>query len=126
MVFIALMQVAISYLFGQYLRSVWMFIRSSTWWEDVVLNHFGPCDWRENFRECKTTFDYLCHNLQPLFQKANTSMRRPVSVERCVAVTLWMPRVLQYCPLFGLARYTVCQIVHKTCKAISIQCTLTS
>ena len=96
--------------------------RSSTWWDDVVLNRFGPRDWRENFRISKASFDYLCHNLKPLIEKANTSMRRPVSVERRVAVTLWILATPSECRsvshLFGLARCTVCLIVHETCKAI--------
>jgi len=92
MTFTALLQVALSFLCGWHSRSVWMFVRSSVWWDDVVLNRFGPCDWKENFRVSKATatFDYLCHNLQPLIQKASTNMRRPVSVERHVAVTLWI------------------------------------
>ena len=90
MVFTVLLQAEISYLFGRHPRSVWMFVRLSKWWEDVVLSRFHPCDWRENFRVGKATFDYPCHNLLSLIQKANTSMRRPVSVERRVTVTLWV------------------------------------
>ena len=67
-----------------------MFIRSSTWWNDVVLNSFGPGDWRDNFHVSKQTFDYLCHKLQPLIEKQNTNMRKPISVERHVAITLWI------------------------------------
>lgn len=97
-------------------------VRSSTWWDDVVLNRFGPRDWRENFRISKATFDYLCRNLKPLIEKANTSIRRPVSVERRVAVTLWIlatpSEYRNVSHLFGLARCTVCVIVHETCKVI--------
>ena len=104
-----------------------MLVRLSVWSDDVVLNRFGPRDWKENFRVSKATFDYLCHNLQPLIQKASTSMRRPVSVERRVAVTLWiLATPSEYCSvahLFGLARCTVCQIVHETCKASICQLT---
>ena len=93
-------------------------VRSSTWWDDVVLNRFGPRDWRENFRISKASFDYLCHNLKLLIEKANTSMSRPVSVERRVAVTLWIlatpseNRSVSH--LFGLQ----CLVVHETYKAI--------
>jgi len=79
---------AVFFLFGRQNRSLWMFVRPSTWWDDVVLNSFGPCDWRYNFHIGKETFDYLCHKLQPLIEKQNTNMRRPVSVERCVAILL--------------------------------------
>ena len=47
--FITIMQAAIFFMFGRHDRSVWMFLRSSTWWEDIVLGNFGPRDWRENF-----------------------------------------------------------------------------
>ena len=98
-----------------------MFVRSSTWWEDVVLKSFGPRNWRENFQVSKATFDYICYNLKSLVGKQNTSMRRLVSVERRVAITLWIPTPSEYCSiahLFGIARCTVCVIVHETCKAI--------
>ena len=114
-----LLQAAYSFLFGRNARSVWMYVRSSTWWDDVVLNRFSPRDWRENFRVSKATFDYLCHNLQPLIQKADANMRRPVLVEQRVAVTLWIlatpSEYRSVAHLFGKARCTVCQIVHKTC-----------
>jgi len=122
MMFVALLQVAISCLFERHDRSIWMFVRLSMWWDDVVLNRFGPRDWKENLRIGKATFDYLCHNLQPLIQKQTTNMMRPVSVERCVAVTLWIlatpSKYRSIAHLFGLARCTVCQIVHETSKAI--------
>lgn len=92
-------------------------VRSSTWWDGVVLNRFGPHDW-ENFRITKAMFDCLCHNLRPLIEKENINMRRPVSVEGCVAVTLWilaMPSEYHSVShLFDLARCTVCPIVHET------------
>ena len=99
-----------------------MFVRSLIWWEDVVLNSFGPRDWRNNFRVSKQTFNYLCHKLQPLNEKQNTNMRRPVSVERRVAILLWiLATSSEYhtvSHLFGLARCTVCVIVYETCRAI--------
>ena len=49
LLFFVMMQAAISFLFGRRDRNVWMFVRSFTWWEDAVLNSFGPRDWRETF-----------------------------------------------------------------------------
>ena len=40
--FITIMQAAISFMFGRRDRSVWMFLRLSTWWEDIILGNFGP------------------------------------------------------------------------------------
>ena len=37
-------------------RLVWMLPRSSNWWEDIVINNFGPHDWIQNFRMSKELF----------------------------------------------------------------------
>ena len=50
----------------------------------------GSRDWLENFRVSRATFNYLCEQLRPLIEKETTVMRRPVSVERRVAITLWI------------------------------------
>ena len=103
-------------------RSLWIHSRSSQWWEDVVLGNFGPHDWMENFRMSRETFQYLCDQLRPLIQKQNTRMRRSVSTERRVAITLWVlatpAEYRSVAHLFGLARCTVCQIMNETCRAI--------
>ena len=111
-----------SHLFIRNARSVWMHSRSSHWWEDVVLGNFGECDWIENFRMSRETFHYLCNQLRPLIQKQNTRMRRSLSTERRVAITLWVlatpGEYRSVAHLFRLARCTVCQIVNETCRAI--------
>ena len=38
--------------------SVWVLLRSSHWWEDVVLSNFSAHDWIENFRVSRDTFQY--------------------------------------------------------------------
>ena len=105
-------------------RSVWMHTRSTRWWEDV-LGHFVPHDWMENFRMSRETFQYLCDQLRPLVQKQNTRMRRPVSTEHRVAITLWVlatpAEYRSVAHLFGLARCTVCKIVNETCRAIVLK-----
>ena len=49
-------------------------------------------------------------------------MRRPLSVQRRVAVSLWcLATPTEYrtvAHLFGIRRSTVCEIVHETCRAI--------
>ena len=103
-------------------RTIWMHPRSSTWWDDVVLKSFGPRDWLDNFRVSHTTFNYLCDQLKPLIEKQTTVMRRPVSVARRVAITLWVlatpSEYRTIAHLFGIARCTVCVIVKETCQAI--------
>jgi len=103
-------------------RIIWMHPRSSNWWENVVLQSFGPRDWLDNFRVSRETFHYLCEQLRPLIQKKTTVMRRPESVPRRIAITLWVQatpseyRTIAH--LFGIARCTVCVIVKETCEAI--------
>ena len=67
-------------------RSIWAAPRSSQWWEQVVLDNFGPHDWMENFRMSRHTFQYLCNQLRSVIQKQDTRMRTSVSVERRVAI----------------------------------------
>ena len=70
----------------------------------------------------KSTFDYLCTELQPLITRETTVLREPVSVEERVAVTLWrLATNVEYrtiASLFGLGRPTVCTVVLDTCHAI--------
>ena len=109
-------------LFVPHPRSVWVLPRSSHWWEDVVLSNFSAHDWVENFRVSRDTFQYLCDQLRPLIRKQDTRMRKSVSTERRVAITLWVlatpAEYRSVAHLFGLARCTVCKIVNETCRAI--------
>ena len=96
--------------------------RSSQWWEYVVLRTFTHLDWMENFRVSKETFMYICGNLRPIIERQDTKLRKAICVEHRVAITLWC---LATCGeyrtighLFGIARCTVCVIVHDTCKAL--------
>ena len=104
------------------LRLVWMVLCSLTWWENVVLNTFSQHDWMQNFRTSGNTFYYLCTQLKPLLEKQTTRLRTPVSVERHVAITLWvLATTAEYhtiATLFGVVRCTLCLIIHETCIAI--------
>ena len=86
------------------------------------MSTFTDSDWIETFRICKETFLYLCAKLKPAIERQDTRMRQAICVEHQVALTLLCLascsdyRVLGH--LFGIARSTVCVIVHDTCKAI--------
>ena len=103
-------------------RQLWAFPRSSNWWENIVLNNFGPHDWMQNFRMSRESFYYLCNQLKNLLEKQTTRLRKPLSVEQRVAITLWvLATPVEYrtvAHLFGIARCTVCVVVHETCEAI--------
>ena len=70
----------------------------------------------------KETFLFLSEKLKPLIQRKDTRLRNALCVSHRVAITLWC---LATCGeyrtighLFGVARSTVCVIVHDTCEAI--------
>ena len=98
------------------------FLRSSHWWEYVVLRTFTATDWIENFRISRETFLFICEKLRPHIERQNTRLRRAISVEKRLAITLWcLATCSEYRTighLFGVARCTVCVIVHDTCAAI--------
>ena len=96
--------------------------RLSNWWEDVVLNNFGQHDWMQNFRMSKQSFDYLCGQLKDVLEKQTTKLRKPLTVQQRVAITLWvLANTSEHhtvAHLFGVARCMVCVVVHEICEAI--------
>ena len=96
------------------------FYRCSLWWDYIVLQTFQEHDWKKNFRIIKPTFMYLCNTM---LQHQDTVFRKAISVEKRVAVTLWcLATCAEYRTignLFGIARCTVCVIVHQTVDAIA-------
>ena len=83
---------------------------------------FTTRDWVENFRMSKSTFIYLCQQLESTLCRQDTVFRRAISVEKRVAVTLWcLATPCEYrtiAHLFGIGRSTVCEIVQETCELI--------
>ena len=96
--------------------------RSTHWWEYVILQTSGSHDWIENFRMKKETFQYLCSQLRPSIERRDTRLRSAITVEQRVAITLWcLATPVEYrtiAHLFGVARSTVCEIVHETAHSI--------
>ena len=103
-------------------RTIWMYERSAHWWNQIVLETFTDSDWLENFNVSRTTFVYLFRELEPVIAKKRTRFRRPISVQKRVAITLCvLATTIEYrtaTHLFGVARCTVCCIVQETCKYI--------
>ena len=88
-------------------RVVWVKERSTYGWERIVNITFTPNDWVENFQMSRTTFTYLC----------NTVMRKAISVEQKIALTLWrLATTTDHCiigHLFGVSKTAVCFIVKR-------------
>ena len=84
---------------------------------------FSADDWIANFRVSKETFMYICTKLRPIIERQDTRMRHSICVAHRVGITLWcLATPCEYRTighLFGVARCTVCVIVHDTCRAIN-------
>ena len=76
---------------------------------------------RPNFRIGKATFRLLCTQLCASFQRRDV-VRRPLSVEERIAITLWRLRTnIEYrsiAHLFGVGLSTVCVVVYEVCASI--------
>ena len=46
-------------------KSQWMKVRSSDWWERVVLKEFTDLDWKKDFRMTQSSFMKLCNLIEP-------------------------------------------------------------
>ena len=62
--------------------------RTGVWWCNFTRNIVVPEEWRENFRMSRDSFYVLCNELRPFIERQTTHLRKPISVEKQVAVTL--------------------------------------
>ena len=107
---------------GPAVRRLWVKERSAHWWEQVVNSSFTQTDWLENFRVSEETFLYLCNELRNSITRTDTAMRKAISVEQRVALTLWFLstgsdyRTIGH--LFGVSKSTVCIVTKEVCHSI--------
>ncbi|XP_033107921.1 protein ANTAGONIST OF LIKE HETEROCHROMATIN PROTEIN 1-like [Anneissia japonica] len=72
----------------------------------------------------RPTFMYLCELLDPHICRESNTFGKNLSTQKCVAITIY--RLATNCDLrtvanlFGVARSTVCTVVHSVCKAIVV------
>ncbi|GFS31286.1 putative nuclease HARBI1 [Trichonephila inaurata madagascariensis] len=113
-------------------RRMWAKVRSSEWWERIVLQSWDDDDFKENFRvssiaDSTTNFDFswrtfqhICDRLKPQIKKH--FIRKNIFVERRVAVTLVKlgssGELRTVANLFVIARCTACIIVREVCTAL--------
>ena len=72
----------------------------------------------------KVSFYILCDELRPYIMKNTTQMRKPIDVEKQVAVILYYladeGRMRETVNAFGIAKCTVSKIIYRVTKAINI------
>uniref|UniRef100_A0A3B3HKA2 DDE Tnp4 domain-containing protein n=1 Tax=Oryzias latipes TaxID=8090 RepID=A0A3B3HKA2_ORYLA len=102
-------------------EEVWMHQRTQDWWDRVV-GTWGRELWVSNFRMRQETFEMLCVRLSPILSYEDTTLRQPISVQKCVGVGLWWLatgagyRTLAH--LCGISAASVCLIVRVFCHAV--------
>ena len=97
--------------------------RTDAWWKNFINNVTLTEEWRENFRMSRQTFTLLCQALSPFILRRKTHLRKPISVQKKVAVTLYYlsngGRLRKTANALGLAVSTVSVIIKTVANAIS-------
>ena len=69
-------------------RTVWCLEKSLEWRTKISRGLVDKSWWLNNLRMTSNTFKYLCLEVGPFIIKKTTQMRKNISVERRVAVTI--------------------------------------
>ena len=67
---------------------MWVKEISGTWWNEIV-SKFSDDEWQKNFHMSKSTFMYICREITPENKKEDTKLRKAISVEKRVPITIW-------------------------------------
>ena len=96
---------------------------TNAWWENVINDKVIAEEWRENFGMAKASFIQLCNELRPYLLKQTTQMRKPLTVEAQLGVTLYyLSDEAHYRKIangFGIGKATVSKIIRRVCYVIS-------
>ena len=96
--------------------------RTDKWFNNFLTDNVADEEWVENFRMKKESFKALCSRLHPFLVKSSTT-RRPVSVEKQVAIFLYYivdeGRMRKTANAFGIAKSTASIVIRRVAHAIS-------
>lgn len=107
---------------GQQHRRLWVKDRSKDWWDQRNHPDFPEDQFRKDFRMSRSTFEFICNELETGVTKKNTMLRDAIPVRQRVAVCIW--RLATGEPLrlvskrFGLGISTCHKLVLEVCSAI--------
>lgn len=91
-------------------------------WEDCDMNGFSEINFIHNFRMSRATFNYICQHLSRTLSWQDTQLSPPISLRKQVGVGLYLLATgagyRTLLNLLGLAKSSVCSIVHEFCKAL--------
>ncbi|XP_033099564.1 protein ALP1-like [Anneissia japonica] len=102
---------------------VWTLTTDNLWFENTV-QQFSDLEFLEQFHVSRKTYHLLCEHLRVDLTKANTNMRKAISVEKRVAVSLYMlskPKVCTYRhigTLFSMGKSTIGGALYDFSKAV--------
>lgn len=118
---ITLIQSLLSCICPPRFRETWMRPHSLAWF-DMVEELFTEEQWYSNFRVTKGTFTYILQEIQGYISRQDTLMRRAVTAERRLALTLYfLASTAEYrtiANLFGVSVSFVCNVIKQVCGAI--------
>uniref|UniRef100_A0A8D0DQ05 SCAN box domain-containing protein n=1 Tax=Salvator merianae TaxID=96440 RepID=A0A8D0DQ05_SALMN len=105
-------------------RRFWIYPKKQDWWENFIVSVWDDDKWLEHFRMSRSTFQEIAEELRPVLQRQVTVMRKPISVEKRLAITLWwLANINCYRSVakqFGVGRSTVAIVVVEVCLAIEM------
>ena len=78
--------------------------------------------WYDNFRVSRDTFQFICSQVRNSIRRKDTRLRKCVSVESRVAITLYYlsgtAELRTIANLFGVSKPFVCNCVKDVCEAV--------
>ena len=97
--------------------------RTNILWENFINDKVVDDEWKKNVCKSKPNFMKLCDQLRPYIEKETTRFRKPLSVKKTFAITLYYitdeERMQKVANAFGIAKCAVSVVVRSVTQTIS-------